>query len=62
MFFESIPHLNEDILINIAKLVIKYAEIVQKKRNTPVDEKKFVTYKLFEYRNKFYSFFKNISK
>lgn len=60
-FFESVPHLNEEILVRIAKLIIKYAEmIIDKRKNVKEDEKRFVAYKLFEYRNKFYAFYNNI--
>jgi hypothetical protein len=55
--------LNEATQINIAKLVIKYADnIFSKKKNAKDEEKKFVAYKLFEFRNKFYAFLQNIIK
>jgi hypothetical protein len=60
-FFESIPYLDDKIQLKIAKLIVKYADIISvKHRSVKEGEKKFVAYKLFEYRNKFYDFLKNI--
>lgn len=63
MFFESIPGLSEEMVFKIVRLISKYADIViQRKRNSQDEEKRFVAFKLFQYRNKFYSFLKNIIK
>jgi shikimate kinase len=60
-FFESIPHLSEKVLVRISKLVVTYADLItDKRKNVKDEEKRFVAYKLFEYRNKFYAFLKNI--
>jgi hypothetical protein len=60
-FFESIPHLSEKVLVMVANLIVKYADmILDKRKNAKDDEKKFVAFKLFDYRNKFYEFLKNI--
>jgi hypothetical protein len=45
----------------IANLIVKYADMISDRgKNTKDDEKKFVAFKLFDYRNKFYEFLKNI--
>ena len=49
-FFESIK-VDKKMRLKLADLVIKYADNIKDKRNIKDEEKRFVTYKLFNYRN-----------
>jgi hypothetical protein len=43
--------------------VLRFADLVKDKKNKASDEdKKFVTFKLFSYRNRFYSYLQNLEK
>ena len=49
-FFESIK-VDKKMRLKLADLVIKYADNIKDKRNVKDEEKRFVAYKLFNYRN-----------
>jgi len=45
----------------MANLVLKFADIVNDKKHKAVcEEKKYAVLKLFQYRNKFYEYVKNL--
>ncbi len=49
-FFESIK-VDKKMRLKLADLVVKYADNIKDKRNIKDEEKRFVAYKLFNYRN-----------
>lgn len=50
-------------MLKIANMIIRFTDMMKDKRYKTTDEdRKFLVYKLFEYRNKIYSYLLNLQK